>query len=482
MSDTNPAATAEHLRRRRTIRRNPYVLEMEPGVFVAGHQIVVLGAHDLTGLTDVGFRPLIDESGDPDDEGKKPEHGKTGLTRQDALAYLSKSLNITFYEREPESDPKAHIERIEGLRIRGLRVDVVPVLTLAPWDTGPAGPPSVSSATPSKTRQEIAGSHRATVAVLDSGMPTAQQLTDWHDSNDVTGHINDLDAPDPLYTSAGLPDLDEAAAPGHGLFVATVVTRNTSENVTVNSYRTTEFILSTVATPDPNDNKATMIGTVEIVADLLRAHLTAGPDVRLIYNLSFGGYVLDNANNPSPENIDFVHCVMSHIAKQREGTVFCAAAGNKAYFEPGVGNPDYNEGTREIFPAAYCLNAELCDNVISVGALDPSTATIAGFSGRGNWVRVWTTGAWIEGEYVEGEWSNPVVGVAPFPSQSPIATWSGTSFATPKVAASIATQCERTNQLPTQAWGSIVADRQLVGGLSWWGEFGLAIEAGVILP
>jgi Subtilase family len=352
------------------------------------------------------------------------------------------------------------------------------MLTLAPWDMGTAGPPRPSVTTIGTTRSTEEGTHPVTIAVLDTGLPTQPQLALWHQANAVITGLNNFDVPDPLYRGGGDPDLDEVGCAGHGLFVAVVASRGTPGHVAIDSYRTSEFILSNAVSNDPRFRPGTLISTIEIVADLLRAMRNTPKKSSLIFNLSFGGYLVSTASGVG--NVDFLHDTMRHIVRERPGTMFCAAAGNKAYF-PLPTDPDfedYNDGTRPIFPAAY-TTTELSPNVVSVGAL--SSQSIADFSGRGRWVTTWTAGVGVPGEFVEGQWTNSVNGIATFPPLRPLADWSGTSFATPRVAAAIASRCATTGETPLVAWNTIYAT--LLGGLTWLNGAGATVaETGRILP
>ena len=149
--------------------------------------------------------------------------------------------------------------------------------------------------------------------------------------------------------------------------------------------------------------------------------------------MSFGGYA--NAGE-----IPVVRDAMERLITKHPTAVFCCAAGNKADL-----HNDPASATKPVFPAGFgdASYGPLAAHVVSVGALDSATGSIAAFSGRGPWVKAWTWGAGVASEYVAGDWTT-----AGFPPESfvgstiplvePKAIWSGTSFATPRVAACVA--------------------------------------------
>lgn len=449
MADSNPAATAEHAVRRAAIDANPLVLELEPEVFVASHRIVVrTPVSDDVGilLRGSGYSPLI-------------ELGRMTAERKAALAGLQSELGLEFLEGEPGSAARI----VELIRELGASADFVPYVTLAPHDMGPWGPPAQIPTLDRNRTPRADGEHDVVIAILDTGLPVARSA--WYANSVVTDIVEaePVPVPDPLYENlAGVVipgNLDEAGAAGHGLFVAALASALTSTAVEIRSYRTSEHIYSgALATNVP---LGTLVSTVEICADMKAAvAATGGP---LIFNLSFGGYFTNVVD------IDYLKQTIVSISKSPRRIVFCAAAGNKANPDPP---PDYNDGLTEVYPAAY---ARILPNVvISVGATDANGA-IAQFSGRGPWVKAWARGVDVTAEYVEGEWTNAtLVPPATFDPAHRAARWSGTSFATPAVAAALATACAVTGKTPRQAWIDMRAALKAAPGQS--------IQAGVIVP
>jgi subtilisin family serine protease len=124
-----------------------------------------------------------------------------------------------------------------------------------------------------------------------------------------------------------------------------------------------------------------------------------------VLNLSLGGYT---AGNRSPRALH------EALAALEPGRVVVAAAGNSGR-------------AREFWPAAF-------PQVIAVAAYDPRTGEPAGFSNHGPWVDVCAPGVGLRSCFVDGRRS----GDADAPTFAGWATWSGTSFAAPLVAAEIA--------------------------------------------
>ena len=458
MSDSNPAATAEHEARRAVITLNPLVHEIEPEVFVARHRLVLTTPVSadadavLQGATYVPMTGLVHDS-----------------DRRDALAGLLGSAGLALYEGMPEQ-PDFRTAEVLIAELRALsspvKVDFVPYLTLAPHDMGPSGPPSESLAPAHDARPP--GMRPVVIAVLDTGLPANWKA--FHPGNAVVADLVAGDpTPDRLYTAP--LDLDEPGAVGHGLFVATIAGRSTPQSVEVRVYRCSEFF--------PYEPLTTLLSAADIAGDLALAQRCGRADRPLIVNMSFGGYYASNIQ------IDLLGLLLKAILLTDPGTVFCCAAGNKANFDPPPGDPGYNDGTRQIHPAAYSLDVDLADNVVAVGAVD-RRGNVAPFSGRGPWVNAWALGVGVVSEYVPGRWTTtqkaplPQI-VARFPLIAPAAAWSGTSFATPHVAAAIARGCVETGRSPQTVWAEM--RRTLQRDPTWTDKDGdNHVEVGVIVP
>jgi hypothetical protein len=130
-----------------------------------------------------------------------------------------------------------------------------------------------------------------------------------------------------------------------------------------------------------------------------------------VINVSLGGYAQGDVAPPASS---------AAIAALPDTVVVVAAAGNNKSYEP-------------FFPAALHSN-----NVVSVGALDTTQGglKVAKFSNYGTWVDLYAPGMDVYSTYLQANWQQPD-DPAPWWIDG-WARWSGTSFATPQVAAAIA--------------------------------------------
>jgi subtilisin family serine protease len=203
--------------------------------------------------------------------------------------------------------------------------------------------------------------------------------------NDPTGVVDDEDEPDDdPSTSDGIGIVDRAA--GHGTFIAGIVRRLCPEaNVYI------EGVLSSFGDGDDN----TVGQGIEHAT-----HALGRPFDVII--MSLGCYTADDRPPPLADTV---------AANIGAGTVVVASAGNEASARPQ-------------YPAAL-------PDVVSVGALGP--AGRATFSNFGPWVDACAPGVDVLSTYLFHEETG-----GPRRSYDGYATWSGTSFAAPKVAAAIA--------------------------------------------
>jgi subtilisin family serine protease len=246
------------------------------------------------------------------------------------------------------------------------------------YQGGPDGAPiAVSGPTPSLN---WSGDQQVDIAVLDSGVPAewAAVHPQLKDSVHQVG-INRLPL-DPVDENGdGVRD----AQAGHGLFICGVVARVESD---------LDIQLSRVlhATGETDDS--------------LLGPALAESTARVI-NLSLGGYTTDDKE---PKVL-----AAAIRAVHQADRVIVAAAGND-----GNWNPDSPHANREFWPAAM-------PEVLGVGACDTTAAQAALWppSNRGE---VYAPGFHLLSTYLDG-WSF-----------TGWARWSGTSFATPVVAATLA--------------------------------------------
>ncbi len=176
---------------------------------------------------------------------------------------------------------------------------------------------------------------------------------------------------------------------GHGTFIAGLVLQRAPS-----AYLLIERILEA----DGYCDEALLI---KGLARLQQRTISVGRPVHVI-NLSLGGYAVND--DPSP-------LLTRALGRFGRGTVTVAAAGN-------------NNSEREFWPAGL-------KEVVAVGALDASGEDRCSFSNYGWWVDACTVGERVTSTFVD---FTQVDGTR----FDGFATWSGTSFAAPQVAAAVA--------------------------------------------
>jgi hypothetical protein len=151
-----------------------------------------------------------------------------------------------------------------------------------------------------------------------------------------------------------------------------------------------------------------------------------------VINASLGGYTQgDTAPLASS----------AAIAALPDSVVVVAAAGNNGSSEP-------------FWPAAE-------KTVVAVGALDTTQGAprVAGFSNYGTWVDVYAPGVDVYSTYLQDNWLLPNDTPPPRPMDG-WATWSGTSFAAPQVAAAIANTLLGSGGTARQAAHTVLSQAQ----------------------
>ena len=249
------------------------------------------------------------------------------------------------------------------------------------------GPGTSPASAPALTLAESCPGESPDLAVLDTGVPQGWQqmhpallnLRPDSDDTDVLGQDGDQ-------------RLDPQA--GHGLFIAGLALR-VAPGLTIDPGR--------VLDPTGVGDDATLGPELaEVMAPVV--------------NLSLGGYTEDDAGPPA---------LLAAIARLIErGTAVVAAAGNAGE------DPEFQG--RPFWPAAL-------DDVIAVGAYDSTTSAatppLASFSNSGPWVNLYAPGVNVQSTYLRAEMADEHG--ARFDGW---ATWSGTSFAAPQIAAEIASR------------------------------------------
>ncbi|ONI88947.1 hypothetical protein ALI144C_05405 [Actinosynnema sp. ALI-1.44] len=209
---------------------------------------------------------------------------------------------------------------------------------------------------------------------------------------------------------------------GHGTFIAGIV-RQSAPEANVLAIR----VLHSDGVAYESDVLLALWGLILRVQDAQEHDPERMVDV---VSLSLGYF--DEAGSTST----FTGQIAEAIDKLRElGVLVVAAAGNDAT-------------SRRFYPAALAerpSNPDIAPQVVSVGALNPST-TRALFSNEAPWVRAWATGAGVVSTFptdVQGAISAnlmPATGRGALDSddfRAGFAVWDGTSFAAPLAAAEI---------------------------------------------
>lgn len=254
------------------------------------------------------------------------------------------------------------------------------------WWGGPADIPRPAPLLPAPPATPA--KREVTVALLDTGLSPHPwwEGTHWYQEqrHDVAEVLDaDLDY-----------ELDAQA--GHGTFVAGVLLQQ-APSVQLRVYR----VLS-------SDGICDELDLVRALNDLHAWSVRTGQHIDLI-NLSLGCYTFDD--RPSP-------VIAQAISRFGRRTVVIACAGN-------------NGSDRPFWPAAL-------KSATAVAALDRNGADRAWFSNYGWWVDACAVGEGVMSSFVHFDGPQPPVdGVDP-DLFTGYATWSGTSFAVPRVAGAIA--------------------------------------------
>jgi subtilisin family serine protease len=230
------------------------------------------------------------------------------------------------------------------------------------------------------------------------------------------------DVPDPIEPTTG-------ALPthiGHGTFIAGIV-RQSAPDARVRAIR--------VMHTDGIVHESVLLLAIRVLAAQVATALSRGDtdDVVDVVSLSLGYF------DEYPEDVTYTG-VLAGLTDL--GVAVIAAAGNHATTQP-------------YFPAALATQpgADPQLPVVSVGALNPN-GTKAMFSNDGSWVTAWATGASVVSTYpadLNGSFEPQITSdspenflhrlretLDPDDFRGGFAVWSGTSFATPLLAAVLA--------------------------------------------
>lgn len=273
------------------------------------------------------------------------------------------------------------------------------------WWGGPADVPRPAPAP--ETPRAGAVRREVTIALLDTGLSAHPwwEDTEWfREQRDGVAEVLDADL-----------DYELDAQAGHGTFIAGVLLQQ-APSVRLRVYR----VLT-------SDGICDELDLVRALDDLHSWSVRTGQHVDLV-NLSLGCYSFDD--RPSP-------VIARAISRFGRRTVVVSCAGN-------------NASDRPFWPAAL-------KSVTSVAALDHTGSDRAWFSNYGWWVDACTAGEHVTSSFVHFDGPRPPMdGVDP-DLFTGYASWSGTSFAAPRVAGAIA-QHAATEGMPAAAAADEILD------------------------
>jgi hypothetical protein len=330
-------------------------------------------------------------------------------------------------------------------------VSPVTVYTKAPWGGGPFGPPipttpPLASILPAPhTSPPRPGPIR--FAVVDTGFPDG--LPGSHPHLENTVDLSDSAVDSPVYVNVALQQLLMDA--GHGLFIWDI------------AYRLDAGLAPAFMPRVTRDDTGVTLSEIAIIGVLeaLVKKVVTDAGGQLLVNMSFSG---TTPNDKPPK-------VFGTALAKLEGldVLVVAAAGN-------------DSSDRPHWPAAFATSHPSV--VVSVGALDADSDSVAEFSNRGPWVEAWSVGTGLDAAYLPGTLIPPLVGEFPTTvGEEPWAIWQGTSFAAPRIAAAIANQAASMSSCPTlfEAWTALQTANTDYHPTWLDGSLGLHTENGVII-
>jgi hypothetical protein len=253
-------------------------------------------------------------------------------------------------------------------------------------------------------------SHAVTVAVMDTGLSTRHSWFPKHSWEAVDEDITDRLDDDGDY------QLDAQA--GHGTFIAGIVRQQAAG---------AHLMISRVLGSDGVCDEIELLQALRALQHLNRLH-----NRRIgVINLSLGAYTWNDKAPP----------LLSQVIKELSAdAVVVAAAGN-------------NSRSREFWPAAL-------DSVVAVGALTADGRNRAAFSNHGDWVDAWAPGQRVASSFVEFDGPEDEAPKADIDRDcfTGYATWSGTSFAAPRIAAELARRAQEQRTSPRDVLPDVLDD------------------------
>jgi len=268
-------------------------------------------------------------------------------------------------------------------------------------------------------------SHAVTVAVMDTGLSTNHS---WFPKN--SWEAVDDDITDRLDVDG---DYELDAQAGHGTFIAGIVRQQAAG---------ARLMISRVLGSDGVCDEIELLQALRALQHLNRLH-----NRRIgVINLSLGAYTWNN--QPPP--------LVSQVIKELSAdAVVVAAAGN-------------NSRDRKFWPAAF-------DSVVGVGALTADGQNRTTFSNFGDWVDAWAPGQRVASSFVEFDGPEDEAPKADIDRDcfTGFATWSGTSFAAPQIAAALARRAQETKSSPIEVREEVLDEYRLPESAAPTGSSGL---------
>jgi len=348
-------------------------------------------------LVDVRYEAQLADALEKEGARRKRCHSREGR--------ILERLGLRRYVLPGRNDARAALDRVreavKGNEPAAAAVTLTHVMVGAPvFKFGPgdlprdAGPGCVE---PERSARPGTGKG-VRVSILDTGFVATS--THRHPLLDHD-YADDGDDVDTLYDEAR--HQIRSVFGGHGTFIAGIV-RQLAPDTELN--------------PEVTLDDIGLVDDVELALDLLRERAAH------IVNLSLAG---PSEDNRPPQALARAFAEL----RKTSDAVFVAAAGNDFEEAERAGRPE-----QKMWPAAFGGEKGF-DHVVGVAAVQDRDGQLAAapFTNRGPWVRACAYGMHRRSTYLDGTLSLPPASLA-FPNAT--ATWSGTSFATPRVAGVIA--------------------------------------------
>jgi hypothetical protein len=290
------------------------------------------------------------------------------------------------------------------------------------YEGGPGGAPAPVR-TPPPPPAKASHGHGVSIAVLDTGLSSTHEWFPQETWEALDGDIEDRLDEDNDY------ELDAQA--GHGTFIAGVIRQHAPG---------AHLMVGRILGSDGVCDELDLIKALRALGERTKGNHQIG-----VLNLSLGAYTW----NDRPPAL-----LAQAIEDLGADTVVVAAAGN-------------NHSKRVFWPAAF-------DSVVGVGALGSDGRVHTTFSNHGDWVDAWALGDQVASSFVKFDGPADEAPNADIDSDcfTGFATWSGTSFAAPRISAELARRAQEQKTSPKKVLASVLADFGSVGNGASTGSAG----------